>query len=143
MTFIYADVKMSLIYFSGIATITFMLILIVSPQASLAPMRFVSRLWKTMSYKQLKNSIDLVVLIAVASVTFSYFFGEARFLKLAVTSPSTIHNAMYTGKGVVLAQSDSATLILEFSKTGGHRKFIIISQEFLISETDPSDSNQF
>ena len=140
---LYADVRETVLTMVVVAVAFILVSSIVSPQTALAPNRFALRLRRGLSMNWIFANINLVVLVAVVLVTLSYFFGKARFSRLAAAPASTIQSSSYSGEAVVLAQAGSTTLILERSEKGNHLRFILFREGFLVSETIPSGSHQF
>ena len=140
---LYADLRDALFAFTCIAVALLLLAPIASPQATLAPKRFIARLWPNASLRRVRSSVDLLLLLAVALVSISYYLGKARYARLAASPPATVQSPSYNGEAVVLAQSDSATLVLERSKTSSHLRFILFKEGLLVAETMPPDSHQF
>lgn len=140
---LYADIRETLIMLGGVAVALVLLAPIAAPQATLAPKRSAQRLLTDFSLKRMRANINLIVLVAVVLVTLSYFFGKARYSRLAAAPTSTIQSSAYIGEAVVLAQSGSTTLALERSKTSSHIRFVLFREGFLVAETIPPGSHQF
>lgn len=144
LAIIYADWKEAMIALIVISMGFILLSPIAIPQAALAPKRFFHRLFgRHPSLKQLRNNVNLLVLLAVALFAMSFYLGKARFELLAKEAPVSIQSGTYSGVGVILAQTDKATLVLERHKNGTHSRYIFFRDGFLVSETSPPNSELF
>jgi hypothetical protein len=127
-----------------IAIVFLALLPLAAPLAALAPKRFIQRLFaKHASVARLEKNINLLVLVVVVFVATSYAIGYARFQRLAQDHPVAIDSTMYSGKAIVLAQTDTSTLVMERPQRGTHQRFILFRDGFIASEMVPWDSNEF
>lgn len=142
--FIYADWKESTIAFAVITLVFILLSPIAIPQATLAPKRYFKRLSERRpSLRHLRNNVNVLVLFAVALLAMSFYLGKARFGLLAKEAPVLIRSSMYSGVGIILAQTETATLVLERHKNCTHNRYIFFKDGFLTSETKPRNPELF
>ena len=73
----------------------------------------------------------------------SYFLGQARYTRLASECPIYIQTDAYAGTGTILAQTDDSTLVLEHDPSHSQKRYIIVNDKFLASDTDPPGSELF
>lgn len=144
LAFIYSDLEETLFALSAITGIFVLLAPIAIPQAALAPIRFLKRLCrKHHSIRRLRNNINLIVTLAVALFAMSYLLGQARYTRLASECPIFIQSDAYIGTGIILARTDDATLVLEHDPSRSHKRYIVVNDKFLASDTDPPGSELF